>query len=88
MELKGGRGGLGRCHAGELARWEQDEGWEQAGQEVSPGPIKRVCSARRVYGSRGGWRLGQGALCWVSACGRSLSDMLPWACKYQSRRRF
>lgn len=56
MSLKDGEqspGGV--CHAG-----EQDKGgWEWAGQEVSPGPIKCVCLVRRVYGSRGGRRLGQ-----------------------------
>lgn len=31
-------------------------------QEVSLGPIKCVCSVRRVYESHGGWRPGQGAV--------------------------
>lgn len=59
-----GKGASGRCHDRELARWEEDEGgWEQVGQEVSPGPIKRVCSVRGVHGLCGGWARVQSAGC-------------------------
>ena len=71
-------GAPGRGHAGEQARPEQDNGrWEQDGQEMSQAPIKRVYSARRVYGSHIGWRLGQGAGCWVSAAGSPSGICLP-----------
>lgn len=71
-----------------LGNWpEQGKGrWEQNGQEVYPGPIKHVYSARRAYGRVWG-RLGWGAVCCLSASGiHLLSDVLSTACKYQIRK--
>ena len=44
---------------------------------MSPGPIKCVCSAGRIYGSYVGWRLGQGAVCWVLAVGSPFQMCFP-----------
>lgn len=62
MSGGGGSGGWGK-----LARLEQDKAkWGQDGQEVSPGPIKCVYSAGRVYGSpwAGGRARVQSPGCW------------------------
>lgn len=68
--------GVGTPPLGEVLRWgcwpaggAKGRG-KQDGREVSPGPIKCVYSARRIYGSHIGWRLGQGAVCWVWPAGR------------------
>ena len=47
------------------------------GQEASPGPIKCICSAGRIYGSYVGWRLGLGAVCCVLAVGSLFQMCFP-----------
>lgn len=57
---------------GKWPDWSRPRGGGRAEwREVSPGPINCVYSARKVYGSRAGWRLEQGAVCWVLATGCS-----------------
>ena len=81
-----GIGGPERVCAGEMARLERDKGrWEQHGQEVSPGPIKRVYSAGRVYGSRVGWRLGQGVVRLVLAEGSPSKMCFPGLANIRER---